>query len=225
MKKNKKIKPELQSWYQDRYQLVLVQRKLMAVITLAALAGAFLCVLVILELLPLKSVEPYVIQVDPRTGITETVDPLTVRKFSANEAINNYFLTQYVRAREGYNAVELLHNYNLVRLMSDDKNVYPQFQQDANPNNPQSNITRLGTTGTRTVRFRSITTIAPQVVQIRLVINERLAPTGDATELHRIATIKYEYVPTMNLSTEERYLNPLGFRVTEYQLSEDALAP
>jgi type IV secretion system protein VirB8 len=135
--------------------------------------------------------------------------------------VNNYFIVQYIRAREGYNAQDLMHNVNIVRLMSEPKAVYGKFMEEAGPNNKNSPIARLGTVGTRSVKFKSITYISPQVAQVRVLITERpdkVAPM----EYNRIILVAFEYIK-MNLTTEERYLNPLGFRVVEYQVNEDAL--
>lgn len=219
MKQTKKAKPDVQNWYRDRYQHVVVQRKMLAFITLAALLCTLASVFIIAWMIPLKSIEPYVIQVDQKTGITQTVNPLTAKELTVNEAVNNYFIVQYIRAREGYNATELMHNYNLVRLLSEDRKVYREFMTVADPNNKDSNIARLGTAGTRVIKVKSITYLQPQVAQVRLMITEK----GDripTTDLHRIVTIAFEYVK-MNLSTEDRYLNPLGFRVTDYMINED----
>lgn len=216
-------KPELQHWYRDRYQAVALQRKLLAFVTLAALGAAFAMALIVTQLLPLKSIEPYVIQIDPRSGVTQAVNPVTAGELTANEAVNNYFIVQYIRAREGYNPTETLYNYNLVRLMSESGKVYGRFRTEIDPNNPNSNVTRLGTQGQRTVKIKSITYIGDKVAQVRIQITERAEGAGGVKvqELHRIALISFDYV-RMTLSSEERYANPLGFRVTDYQLNEDA---
>lgn len=212
-------KPELQNWYKDRYQTVAVQRKLMAFGMLVSLVCTLIMVVIVSQLIPLKTIEPYVLQVDSRTGITQMVDPVTASELTANETVNNYFIVQYIRARESYNAQNLLHNVNIVRLMSDAAVVYGEFISQANPNNPGSSIARFGTLGTRAVKFKSITYLNPQVVQVRVMITE-MPDRSTPLELHQIILLRFEYVK-MNLTTEERYLNPLGFRVTEYQIDED----
>lgn len=205
------------NWYKDRYQYVLVQRKLLSVITLMSLICTLATVIVISQLTPLKSIEPYVIQVDQRSGITQTVDPLTVRELTANEAVNNYFILQYIRSRETYNINALAMNYNLVRIMSESNRVYAKFVAEADPNNPRSNAARLGSGGERTIKIKSITYLNPQLVQVRVYIEE----TGNnPASMHKIILIAFEYVK-MSLNIEERYLNPLGFRVTDYRIDED----
>ena len=206
------------NWYKDRYQYVLVQRKLLTVITMASLICTLATVVVISQLTPLKSIEPYVIEVDQKTGITQTVDPMTVKELTANEAVNNYFIVMYMRAREGYSMTDLAKSYNLVRVMSESRKVYPQFVSEADPNNPRSNAARLGTYGERSVKIKSITYLNPQLVQIRVLIEER----GGIAQQHKLVLLAFEYVK-MSLSLEVRYLNPLGFRVIDYRVDEDIL--
>lgn len=212
---------ESYNWYKDRYQNVLVQRKLLTVVTLLSLVCTLATVLVIAQLTPLKTVEPFVIQVDQKSGITQTVDPLTVRELTANEAVNNFFIVQYLRSRETYSITDLARNYTIVRLMSAGNTVYAQFVAEADPNNPRSNAARLGSSGLRTVKIKSITYLNPQLVQARVLVEER---GGDAsyTQQHKIILIAFEYIK-MTLSMEERYINPLGFRVTDYRVDEDVL--
>jgi len=204
------------NWYKDRYQYVLVQRKLLTMITLLSLAGTLFTVLVIGYMTPLKTVEPFVIQVDQKSGITQTVDPLTVKELTANEAVNNFFIVQYIRSREGYSGMDYARNYNIVRIMSESSSVYPQFIAEADPNNPQSNAARLGSTGIRTVKFKSITYLNPGLAQARLLIEEK------NTQQHKIALVAFEYIK-MSLTNEERYINPLGFRVKDYRVDEDVI--
>lgn len=206
------------NWYKDRYQYVLVQRKLLTVITVTSLICTLATVIVISQLTPLKAIEPYVIQVDQKSGITQTVDPLTVKELTANEAVNNYFIVMYIRAREAYSMTDLAKNYNLVRIMSESRKVYPQFVAEADPNNPKSNAARLGTYGERSVKVKSITYLNPQLVQVRLLFEER----GGGAPQHKLVLLAFEYVK-MSLTIEERYLNPLGFRVTDYRVDEDIL--
>lgn len=218
---NKKVKQPVdnKNWYKDRYQSVLLQRKLLVVLSLVSGVCSFATIIVISQLTPLKTIEPFVIQVDQKTGITQTVDPLTVKELTANEAVNNYFVVQYMRAREKYNINDIAQNYNLVRIMSESGKVYPQFVRDADPNNPRSNAARLGSFGERTIKFKSITYLGPQLAQIRFYVEEK----GQNTTIqHKIAILAFEYVK-MSLTSEERYLNPLGFRVTDYRVDEDVM--
>ena len=148
------------------------------------------------------------------------MNQVTVKEISANEAINNFFIVQYIRARENYVSSDLSRNYNVVRLMSESAKVYKEFVQQANPNNPRSNAARLGTNGTRKVKFKSITYLNPKLVQARVLIEERAE--SNLAQQHLIILLGFNYV-NMALTLEERYINPLGFIVTDYRVDEDTL--
>jgi len=221
MTKPTKETPDSKNWYKDRYQAVLVQRKLLACVTMLSLVCTLAAVLDIARLTPQKSIEPFVIEVDQKSGITRTVDPLTVKELTTNEVVNNFFIVQYIRSRESYNLQDIARNFNVVRIMSDATRVYPGFVEDADPNNPHSNAARLGTTGTRTVKLESITYLKPQLVQIRMLVEEKGDNSG-YNQYHKIVLIEFEYVK-MNLMTEERYVDPLGFRVTNYRVDDELM--
>lgn len=220
MAKQAKTASDDKNWYKDRYQHVLVQRKLFALTTILSLICTLATVIVIASLTPQKTVEPFVIQMDQKSGITQTVDPLTVKELTANEAVNNFFIVEYIRSRETYNINDLARNYNIVRIMSEPNKVYGEFTQRADPNNPQSNAARLGSSGTRSVQFKSITYLNPQLAQARILVEEK----GGAgySQSNKIVLIAFEYIK-LSLSNEERYINPLGFRVTDYRVDEDVL--
>jgi len=211
---------ETKNWYRDRYQYVLVQRKLLAFITFLSLVCTLATVLVIARLTPLKTVEPFVIQVDQKSGIVQTVDPLTAGQLTANEAVNNFYIVQYIRARETYSVADLARNYEIIRIMSESSKVYPEFMAQQNPNNPSSNAARLGTVGTRTVKFKSMAYLNPTTLQTRVLIEEK--NDSGIFNYHKIITLEFQYIK-MNLTMEERYINPLGFRVTSYRVDEEIL--
>lgn len=185
-----------------------------------SLIATFASVLVIAQLTPLKTVEPFVIQVDPKSGITQVVDPMSVRELSGMETVNNYFIVQYIRARESYDINNINQNYATVRVMSDAGDVYSQFKREVSPSNPNGITAKMGSTGSRTVRFKSIVYIKPKVAQAQVLIEE--STQSGTKQYNRIITLSFDYVK-LNLTTEDRYLNPIGFQVNSYRVDEDAL--
>lgn len=221
MSKKQSEQKETRNWYRDRYQSVLLQRRILMAICLISLFSTLASVLVIAQITPMKSVEPFVIQVDPKSGITQTVDPLTVSEITGLEAVNNYFIVQYIRARESYNVNLINTNYATVRVMSESDSVYPQFKRDVSPSNPQSITARMGSNGSRYVKFKSISYLKPRQAQARLLIEET-TPNGGTVQYNKIATIYFDYTK-LQLTAEERYINPLGFIVKDYRVDEDSL--
>jgi type IV secretion system protein VirB8 len=218
-------------WYLDKYQNVLVQRNVLALVALLALAGCIIAVFAVYSLAPLKSVEPYLLKIDEKSGVVQKVEPVTRNSYAANESIDRYFIAKYVMARESYNPSILRYNYNMVRVMSAPETFY-MFRNMADPNNPESPAAILKSVGVRDVKFTSISYIQnppmgnekeevtpTKIIQARFIATDRM-PNANATPVHYVATIAFEYA-ILNLNDEEQLINPLGFTVTSYQVQKE----
>lgn len=208
------------NWYNDKYQSVLVQRNIFAIITLVSLITSLVAVFAVQSLAPLKSVEPFVIQVDEKSGVTEVVEPITREELPSTEALDNFFVWQYVRARETYDSADNLTNRDIVRVMSY-PDVYTTYRSEIAPQNPSSPYSRLGKIGTRVCGDPVITYLnegGKKVAQVRFVVTEKIRAEA-AFEYNKIATLEYDYV-TLELSRKERLINPLGFRALSYRLDD-----
>ena len=227
----KEVNDSSQHWYQDKYQHVLVQRNILALVALGALLIGLICVIAVLRMAPLKSVEPYLLQIDDKTGMTQRVDPITRDQYAANEAVDRYFTSLYLRAREGYNFSILRYNYNLVRIMST-ADVYRNFTKVVNTTNPNSLAATLGAQGQRDIRIRSMSYIQnpnvrgitadktpSKIIQARITTMDSMPNAADVVQ-QWVVTITFEYA-TLNLNEEEQLLNPLGYTVTSYQIQRE----
>jgi type IV secretion system protein VirB8 len=229
-RKQQDVSDSSKHWYQDKYQHVLTQRNMLALIAIVSLLAAMVAVLTVMRLAPLKSVEPYLIQIDEKTGITQRVMPLTRKEYAANEGVDKYFTTVYLRMRESYNINILRYNYNVVRLMSSEE-IFRRFSAQVNPANETSLAKRLGTYGQRDVRIRSLVYItnpadkkktastASKILQARITTVESTPNQADKEEFW-VVTITFEYADR-NLNTDEQLLNPLGYAVTSYQIQPE----
>lgn len=221
------VKEEKKNWYADRYQFVVVQRNLLAVLTVLSLISSVVAAFSISQLAPLKSVEPFVIQIDQKSGLTQVVNPITATEFSGNESVNEYFIVQFLRARESIGIADN-ENFNTVRVMSDPDSVYKPYLWDINPNN-KTGIRARVPGGYRTIRVGLITFLDTRKdsdgsdirrYQVRANITERIPNAADRT-LSKVITIEIKFTK-LNLSIQDRYLNPIGFRVVRYLIDEDA---
>ena len=231
MADNKKdqIKIDKKNWYKDRYQFVVIQRNILALITLLSLVCSIAATFSISQLVPLKSVEPFVIQVDQKSGITQVVDPLKAKELTANEAVNQYFMVQYIRARESYlgSPERNYYNYNLVRVLSA-PDIFQKYQHEIILSNPESPGARLGTGGGREVHISSIKLLdkrelgngqESQRYLVRVQVVEKAGQIPPKT-LQKLVLIEFKYTE-LELSIEDRYLNPVGFRVLSYKIDDD----
>jgi type IV secretion system protein VirB8 len=230
-RKQKSVSESAKNWYQDKYQQVLVQRNVLMLVALVALVLSLGAVFAVGRLAPLKTVEPLLLQIDDKSGIVRSVEPVERNRYAANEAIDRYFLARYITAREGFNFSILRSNYNLVRIMSTPE-VFYQFRRQVDPANEESLAARLKTTGQRDIRFVSVSYLSnpplpggavektpSKIMQARIVATD-LLPNAGEVKTNYVVTVTFEYAK-LELNAEEMLLNPLGFQVTSYQIQKE----
>lgn len=212
------------NWYSDRYQLVTVQRNLAVVVILICILSIVLGIITILKISSDKSIDPFVVEIEEKSGISTVIRPFIQEKWTTDEALRRYFLLRYVFAREEYDFNTFNYNYfTVVRLMSQDS-VYNQFRNQIYAPGTKSPVT-LGERGKASITIRSITHLRPPKENAYLVqvIFVKDTTMGDkTTSENKVALFSYEY-SDLNMRVNERDINPLGFRVTSYKLDDYTL--
>ena len=181
---------------------------------------AIISIVAVVLLTPLKTIEPYVIRVDNTTGMVDILTMLDEKEISSNEALDKYFISQYVKAREGYYYELLNQDYLLTQLMSSEKvaneyrawyegeNARDQILKNYNEVNVQILSIVLGNSnGVKTSTIRA------------KIITKNLNTRG-LSESTKVITLSYDYI-LAKASEENRILNPLGFKVTNYRIDEE----
>jgi type IV secretion system protein VirB8 len=164
-----------------------------------------------------KSVDPFVIEVEEKSGITNVVNPLDTKTMTSDEALKKYFIMKYLRARETYDVTDYEYNYSTIVRLFSTGSVYSKFKAFIN-DSPNSPVKLYGTSGVTTLKVRSTQFFDDGRVQIRFTIIEN----GQGAQHNKIATLKFAFVP-MQMNDEDRYINPLGFQITEYRVDEETL--
>lgn len=215
------------NWYSDRHQTVVIQRNILFFVSLICLLSCFVAIVLVYLKIPLVTIEPFVIEIDKRTGVTQVVAPFQPRDAVQSKAINEYFIVKYLRARETVNVGSLAENSQVVRLMSDPNRVYPRYIASINPGDPNSLASRFSGGSKRDIKIRSIgyikepsSTSDTWQAQVRF-FTEEMGESGGVDNRYFIAYITFRY-DALNLSIDERYFNPLGFHVTDYTVTEES---
>ena len=191
--------------------------------TFAALGiacGVAGCVAVAL-LVPLKTVEPFVVRVDTMNGNADIVSRLEQNTVTYNEALDRYFLARYVNYREEYSPTQAYANYEAVSLMSDTA-VGAAYFALVNPKNADSPSSLYKQDGKVEITVSSIAFLPGNVAQVRFVRTQKLA-NSETTTSHWIASISYRYVKA-SFDAKSRLVNPVGFQVVDYRLDTDTVA-
>jgi type IV secretion system protein VirB8 len=211
---------EARSWETDKVRQMEQSRKLAWYVVAASGATACAAVLAVAMMMPLKTVEPYVIRVDNSTGIVDVVEALTDGKTNYDEAINKYFTQWYVRYREGFSKELAEDYYYNVGIMSSsaEQQKYLQF---FNPKNPLSPINVYSDYAKVKITIKSTSFINPTVALVRYTKGiERGLDKPIVTHWAATVTFRYTRAP---MAERDRAINPLGFQVVDYRNDPDAL--
>ncbi len=214
---------EGESWAEDRTRSDRASRRIAWIIAAAAGSIAVLEAIALVLLVPLKTVEPYVVTVDRQTGFVETTQKLVPGgELTQNQAVTQAALVQYVLARESYDATDLKEKYRNTQWWSapDERAAY--LRQMA-PQNPQSPLRLYGPNSTVAVTVRSVSILGPNTALVRFDA-ERREPGGTTGSVQPYAAAISFAWSGEPMRTEERFINPLGFQVVRYRRDAEAVA-
>jgi type IV secretion system protein VirB8 len=216
---------DAQRWEQDLIARAEGSKRRAYWVTGAFGALTALTLLAFVAMLPLKSVEPFVIRVDNTTGVTDVV-PVYVGKGEVSEAVTRYLLHNYVVTRERYFYAMAEQDYNLVGAYNSPvlNSLWMQAWDRANSQSPLV-LYKDGTTVRSQVQSISFIKRADgtqDLAQARFLTAVKQGGSGAETIHHWIATIQYGYA-TPSKDEQLRALNPLGFRILEYRREPEVL--
>jgi type IV secretion system protein VirB8 len=176
---------------------------------------AGLAVFAVAVLTPLKTVVPYVIEVNKLSGEVQVKQPIDDSPVPQYEAVSKYFLSEYIRARLGYDRNDFNYRYAKVVAMSDYE-VAQNYAVEMDKNNPLNPVSLFGERGVVQILLRRINFIENDTVLIRLskVIKQ---PNLEKRFEEFSATVSFEYSKSA-LDEETRLITPLGFKVIKYRI-------
>lgn len=186
-----------------------------------ASAIALMLAIAIAMLLPLKSVEPYVLTVDRQTGAVEAASTLQTGTLSQNEAVIQAQLAGYVIARETFDSTDLPQLYRRVQTMSA-RPVATAYVAQMAATNPDSPLRKLNRGDTVSIKIRSVSLIGDAAGLVRFTATRTAlgAATGQSTNYVSAISFGFNGRP---LSQADRFDNPLGFQVTRYRRDPDGM--
>lgn len=190
-----------------------------SVIAVAAVIG-------MASLAPFKRVVPYVFTVDKATGNVELVDAADDRKIVGyQELLDKHWATKYVTARESYLYKLLQTDYDTVLALSADDvgRDYAKLYDG-----PNARDKKYGTGIEMKVKVLSVTVSQDDVGSKAVVRFEKTAKRTEADQAeppqYFVATMAFEYKPSMFGKEKDLIQNPLGYRVTAYRVDSE-IAP
>lgn len=208
-------------WETSVYRWTAVSRnawRLLAIVLAVALLAA---IGLLWALLPLKSFDVVVLEVDKTTGYVEASRPLAeAGDLTQNEAVTRANIVRFIRARETYDPKGLRDNYELASLYSTGKAAedLAYTYSGANQNNP---VRLYGPDTLISVAVKSVIFLNDRTAAVRFSTT-RTGRSGPTVTEHWVANIRFRYT-SEPMRNDWRFDNPLGFQVTEYRRDQETV--
>jgi type IV secretion system protein VirB8 len=219
----------LRSYFQDGdiWELEILKRarrssRIAWFFTLVFAAFALLGLLAVVLMLPLKSFEPYVVEVDKNTGYIEVKSGLTkASTLTGQEAVTQANIVRYIRNREGYDPFAIDEYFGIAALLStsDAARDLQTLFSAANPQNPAKVYGRLKRV---LVDIKSVSFPNDSTAIVRFSTTEK--SDTESVDRHWISVVRFRYTQTP-LKNEWRFENPLGFQVYSYRRDQETVTP
>ncbi|MBB4170874.1 MULTISPECIES: type IV secretion system protein [unclassified Rhizobium] len=219
--------PELRTYYQsgDLWEQEIVKKakrsRMLAWFVTAIFGGTTLLSLVALVMLvPLKSFEPYIVEVDRNTGYLEVKSGLTrPANLTEQQAVTQANIVRYIRSREGYDPYAIEQNFGIAALLSTG-NAARDLQDLYSAANAKNPAKLYGKAKRVTTEIASVTFPNSSTGIVRFATSE--VSDTDAITRHWIAVVRYRYTDTPT-TNEWRFENPLGFQVYDYRRDQETV--
>lgn len=184
-------------------------------------ATSLLSLVALVGLTPLKSFEPYIVEVDRNTGYVEVKSGLTQPlAMTDQQAVTQANVVRFIRARETYDPFAISENFALAALLSTD-DAARDLQALYRVNNPDNPVKVFGKDRTVAVTIKSVTFPNTSTALVRFSATE--TSDTEAIVSHYIAVVRFRYTE-MPLKNEWRFDNPLGFQVYQYRRDQESVA-
>jgi type IV secretion system protein VirB8 len=214
--------PALGTWSDDTIEALQRSRRIAWMVAGGAGAIAVTQALAIAFMMPLKQPVPYTITVDRDTGQVQTARGVDLGPLSESEAVTQAFLVQYVLARETFDRTDYRENFRKVLLWSKD-DAESGYRREWDRSTPGGAFDRYSADTLVKVTVKSVTGIGQGRALVRFD-TERSEGAGAGARNAYVAAIAFSFSGAP-LSAQDRYLNPLGFQVSEYRRDSELVAP
>ncbi|WP_440057896.1 virB8 family protein [Pseudomonas fragariae (ex Marin et al. 2024)] len=192
---------------------------------IAAFAGvlAFMAILALMLLTPLKTVETYLLRVDKSSAFLDVVPPASTVT-SSEQKDDEFWLSAYVRFRENYNFSDNDALFSMVELLSyeDTFKEYKNFQLSTKGYMNVLGNNRQIRTEINNIIFlkREDGTGTAQVRMTKTVLDKNGMPDPQIKPAVWVSTMSYDYKNPAK-KRGDQWLNPKGFGVLSYSPAQE----
>lgn len=207
---------EVHDWHYRRYEKSIIQRNILFVGIVVCFIMLFCSLLTIIYISGTRKIEPLLVQVEEKTGITKVVVPMDTKLLSAEDALAKYMIKRYIIARETYNPVDYeTISKRTIKLMSSNA-VYRQYRGYLRDKDNDPSVI-YGANNSTSLNIRSWSKIDRNKYIVRFSVIESQEQLGAS---NKIAVVEIAYV-AMELNDSDLDINPVGMQVIGYRVDGD----
>ena len=205
------------TWEQATYLSLRRSMRRAWACTTAALSLAFMALLALTLVLPLKEFAPYVVTVDKNTGWLEVTRGLHEGNLTQSEAVTMANIVRCLTARETYDATDYAERYREVGLCMTGR-ALDQYRRLHEQSNADSPAVRYGFDGIIRVEIGSVNLLSATtaLASFRTILEWR----GREVVNHWRAAMTFSYT-NKQFTMRDRFINPLGFQISSYRRDPD----
>ena len=207
-------------WERETYLALRRSKRRAWVVAAAASVLAFMAMLAVILVLPLKEFAPYVVTVDKNTGYLEVTRGLHPGNLTQDEALTIANIVRCLTARETFDATDYRATYRYVGLCMSGRALaaYRRLHNTSNPNSPPK-LYGYNTIVRAEIRSVNLLSATTALVSFRTILEER-GREGVVDYWRGAVTFRYT---GKEMSMADRFINPLGFQITSYRRDPDLL--
>lgn len=221
-KENKPYFEAIKQFEQNKYETERQKAKLFIWFSIGELVVIALLAVAIAMMLPLKTVEAWLVRVDNLTGYTDMARPLGNAKMSYEEASTQHLLWQYVINYESYDWETISEMSDIVKTMSSDK-IFSSYDTAVRADNGPLNV--LKDNYRMKVKIKGVTFLKPDIAQVRfskIIIDSSGKPAPEYHQTEWMATISFNFAKKIE-KAEQQDVNPLGMQVLSYRVDPETI--
>ena len=203
---------EMKNWYNDRYSSVSIQRNFLLLFSIFISGALLICLIIIKSLQEGKTATPYLIEYDKKTGYMTIVESKSKKEYTAQQAVKESMLMQYIYHREAPKLTTIEEDMNYVRVTTS-TNSYNQYT--ANISNDIKALRTAGQFAKFDIKINSISYLAANRVSVKITKN-LVAEDNIINSMDYNIIVSFGFAD-LEMSIDDLRINPLGFQVTNYR--------
>ena len=206
---------DIQNWYQDRYISVALQRNFLLFFSIFISVALLMCLIFVKHLQEAKINEPYLVEYDRKTGYMTVVESRSKKEYTAQQAVKESMVLQYIGKREAPNFTSLEEDMNYIRTTTNAK-IYQKYLNEIGEN--VKKLKNAGINARYELKIKSLQYLSSN----RLIVNAIKKIIVDGKEKSSAdyqITVAFDFVD-MEVPIDDMRVNPLGFQMTYYQATE-----